>query len=58
VAFECPCVQRREVSIPAGGIGCASLSFHVPALWKPAEHLPGSTDERLLGIAVHSVAIA
>jgi hypothetical protein len=49
--------QRHEFCIPAGCTGAATLSFRVPHLWKPAELLQGSTDERLLGLAVHAVGV-
>jgi hypothetical protein len=55
--FSTPTVQQLEFSIPAGFSGPALLSFNVPHLWRPAEVIAGSNDERLLGLAVCGVTV-
>jgi hypothetical protein len=57
VVFTVPGVQRREFDILPHSAGSASLTFRVPYLWKPAELIQGSSDDRLLGLAVHLVGI-
>lgn len=58
VAFDTPGIQRREFSITPASSRVGSLTFQVPYLWRPTELIPGSTDDRLLGIAVHLVGVA
>lgn len=57
VVFPAPGVQSVEFCIPSLSGGLATLKFRVPHLWRPADEIPGSTDDRLLGIAVHSVRL-
>jgi hypothetical protein len=57
-AFNVPGVQSLEFRIPSISRRAASLSFRVPYLWRPAELIPGSTDQRLIGLAVHSVTLS
>jgi hypothetical protein len=56
VTFAGPGIQSCEFPL-APSTGSALLIVRVPNLWKPAELIPGSTDERLLGLALHSVLI-
>ncbi|MGH9665673.1 MAG: hypothetical protein ACRD9L_14710, partial [Bryobacteraceae bacterium] len=51
VVFSGPGVQRHEFCVPPDLTGSASLRFRVPYLWKPADLIQGSTDERLVGLA-------
>ena len=53
--FTAPGVQRHEFPLPPGRTGFASLAFRVPYLWRPAELIEGSEDERLVGLAVCSI---
>ena len=55
--FSVPGIQQHEFCIPAGFAGHALLSFRVPLLWRPAEAIAGSNDERLLGLAVYGVTV-
>jgi hypothetical protein len=55
--FPVPGVQRIEYCIPPVSKGLASLSIRVPYLWRPAARIQGSTDQRLLGLAAHSVRL-
>jgi hypothetical protein len=57
IVFDAPGIQRHEFCIPPDCTGSASLIFRVAHLWKPAEVIPGSNDERLVGLAVHLVGI-
>ena len=55
--FNTPGVQFKEFPLPANPIGPARLSFRVPHLWRPAQLIRGSDDERLVGLAVHSATL-
>jgi hypothetical protein len=57
LVFLDPGVQQHYFNISADSARAASLMFRVPYLWKPAEIIPGSDDERLIGLAVHSVVL-
>jgi hypothetical protein len=57
LVFAAPGVRHVYFDISADSTREASLRFRVPYLWKPAETIPGSDDERLVGLAVHSVAL-
>jgi hypothetical protein len=55
--FTAPGVERHEFPLPSGCTGFATLAFRVPYLWRPAELIPGSQDERLVGLAVCSIGL-
>ena len=55
--FSMPGTQQHKFRIPAGVVGPALLSFRVPHLWRPAELIAGSNDERLLGLAVRGATV-
>jgi len=57
VTFHHPGIQKLEFDIHSVRRGAVPLSIRVPHLWQPAAVIPGSTDERLLGLAVHSVRL-
>jgi hypothetical protein len=57
VSFAGPGAQCHEFCISQESIGFGLLKFRVPYLWKPAELIPGSNDDRLVGVAVHLVGI-
>jgi len=57
VSFSAPGVQRHEFRISPESIGPGSLKFRVPYLWKPSDLIPGSTDDRFVGVAVLMVGI-
>jgi hypothetical protein len=55
--FSMPSIQQHEFRIPMGVTGPALLSFRAPHLWRPADVIAGSNDERLLGLAVYGVRV-
>ena len=55
--FTAPGVERHGLSLPPGRTGLATLGFRVPYLWRPAELIPGSEDDRLVGLAVCSIGL-
>jgi hypothetical protein len=57
VRFSVPSIQKHDFHIPAGLTGPALLAFRTPHLWRPKDVIAGSSDERLIGVAVHSVAV-
>jgi hypothetical protein len=57
VRFPCPGVQQHAFRLPEGFTGAALLSFRVPHLWRPQDEITGSSDERLLGLAVYGVTV-
>ena len=57
LAFATPGIQRHEFCITPDSAGTGSLTFRVPYLWRPADLIPGSTDNRLLGVSVHLVGV-
>jgi len=58
VFFPTPGIQQHEYNLSPDSTGSALLSFRVPHLWKPADLIQGSNDERTLGVAVRSIVVA
>lgn len=54
--FAGPSVQSCKHPL-SPSLGSAVLFVRVPRLWKPVELIPGSSDERSLGLALHSVEL-
>lgn len=56
--WERPGEVNAVLKLPAGTKGRCVIGFVVPHLWRPAESLENSQDERLLGIAISSVEVS
>jgi len=57
LVFEQPGILQNEFCIERDSDTEHKLTFRVPYLWKPAELIPESCDQRALGVAVHLITL-